>query len=127
MQQKIELYRNCLSRAETDLHVNSTTLEQLKVHISQVASDVLRNYDTVDIAPRVTAIHPVPIDRSFDQGVTLEVGLQWNSTAATVPLNVHFFADTQPKATSSSGGHRWNDTPPGDYHDSHCVTLQTKI
>lgn len=74
VQEKIELYRNSMSRCETDIHLNNQKLEQLKMHLSNGASfDNLQNYDTVDISPRVTAIHPVPIDRPFESGVTFEV------------------------------------------------------
>ncbi|KAH9389403.1 hypothetical protein TYRP_023349, partial [Tyrophagus putrescentiae] len=62
VQEKIELYRNSMSRCETDIHLNNQKLEQLRMHLSNGSFDNLQNYDTVDISPRVTAIHPVPID-----------------------------------------------------------------
>ncbi len=98
VQEKIELYRNSMSRCETDIHLNNQKLEQLKMHLSNGASfDILQNYDTVDISPRVTAIHPVPIDRSFDSSVTLEVSFQKNlTTLSTFVLN---FSDFKPKTT----------------------------
>lgn len=100
VQEKIELYRNSMSRCETDIHLNNQKLEQLKMHLSNGAAfDNLQNYDTVDISPRVHTIHPVPIDRSFESGVTLEVicfqiKLKLEKAVIDLKFNSHFFLQT---------------------------------
>lgn len=74
VQQKIELYRNCLNRCETDIHVNGQTMDQLKTLMTQDNSaDGMLSYDTVDISAQVTQVQSVTVDRTTAPGLTLEV------------------------------------------------------
>jgi len=72
VQQKIALYRDCLNRFETDIHVNGQTMDQLKnLIVAQESAESYNNYDTVEISPRVTEIHQIPVDPP-QGGVTIQ-------------------------------------------------------